>query len=991
MQPSHRASACVRTLLVSLLLALGSTQTFAQLKIAPSVHDYVDLLRNPMAVPGLRTPFPGFTPLPELPVHSIYYNTFTDQPLLMDNPPYGISYDIPATGVSPFIGGGPGGVGGTPNRTLDVPLNPGDFMVDRVAAARLGKALFWDMQVGSDGVQACASCHFHAGADNRTTNQLNPGTNAGDTTLQLRGPNQTLEAGDFPFHKLADINIPGEPLLNPGNVLSDTNDVASSTGIRYREFVDIPAPGPSAFIFGSNPRILKPDLGQDVPDPLGSVFQGLRRVEPRNTPTFFAATHNFNNFWDGRARQDFNGGSPHGASDPASHIFVDDAAGLTATRELIAFSSMASLCTGPALSNFEMSFNGRYWAKLGKKLLQAGVVPLAGQLVDPTDSVLGPLSNQHTTPGTPGLNVSYAGLIEQAFPAQYWSNTDTHLSPTPDPTDPFDAIALNITAGPANPASTVQFTQKEANFSMFFGLAVQEYTMLLQPDDTPFDRFHDANPDEFLGLVTDIDPLTPGIQVVGLTDRQLYGYDLFQGTNLSQLNPFLKTANCTVCHAGLELTANSVGGIHGTSALHPITLEDEYLSGFMLEETLRGPAPGAFEVDIINSDLTPVGFPSGIALVDEGIYNIGVRPISEDLSRGEDDAFGFPLSLAALALQNAGYPVGQFAQPLANPVPPVPSYLAPYVNPFPVGEDWPNIGLPIFLPDTIAPPPPLLIVPVGTYPQPNRVARDGAFKVPMLRNVELTGPYFHNGGMLTLRQVVDFYSRGGDFPITNAEHRDALILDLNNHVEAGLTEGDKAALVDFLLSLTDERVKYSQAPFDHPELIIPTDGTAPDNTAGSGALMSDGRFRHIAATGAAGTTVPLQPFLGISSIEGSPGHDHYDSHTDTAPASIALSAPSPGIAGTVNTMTIAGATPGSMVALVASKEPGQTTVFLGHCGPMTLGMGDPLQLIGIVTADASGNATFSAPVPAAIAGETYRVQAIQPASCQISPVQIAAF
>src|SRR3989304_8647759 len=44
----------------------------------------------------------------------------------------------------------------------------------RMATIRLGKALFWDMQVGSDG-QACASCHFHAGADNRTKNQLSPG------------------------------------------------------------------------------------------------------------------------------------------------------------------------------------------------------------------------------------------------------------------------------------------------------------------------------------------------------------------------------------------------------------------------------------------------------------------------------------------------------------------------------------------------------------------------------------------------------------------------------------------------------------------------------------------------------------------------------------------------------------------------------------------------------------------------------------------------
>src|SRR2546422_5886765 len=32
-----------------------------------------------------------------------------------------------------------------------------------------------------------------------------------------------------------------------------------------------------------------------------------------------------------------------------------------------------------------------------------------------------------------------------------------------------------------------------------------------------------------------------------------------------------------------------------------------------------------------------------------------------------------------------------------------------------------------------------------------RVAVDGAFKVPSLRNVELTGPYMHNGGFLTLR------------------------------------------------------------------------------------------------------------------------------------------------------------------------------------------------------------------------------------------------
>jgi cytochrome c peroxidase len=42
-----------------------------------------------------------------------------------------------------------------------------------------------------------------------------------------------------------------------------------------------------------------------------------------------------------------------------------------------------------------------------------------------------------------------------------------------------------------------------------------------------------------------------------------------------------------------------------------------------------------------------------------------------------------------------------------------------------------------------------------------RIAVDGAFKTPTLRNVELTGPYFHNGGQATLEQVVEFYRQGG--------------------------------------------------------------------------------------------------------------------------------------------------------------------------------------------------------------------------------------
>src|SRR3954464_12261094 len=70
------------------------------------------------------------------------------------------------------------------------------FIKDSTAATKLGKALFWDMQAGSDGRTACASCHFNAGADNRSRNQLNPRGGG----FAFKGPNAQLTAGDFPVH-----------------------------------------------------------------------------------------------------------------------------------------------------------------------------------------------------------------------------------------------------------------------------------------------------------------------------------------------------------------------------------------------------------------------------------------------------------------------------------------------------------------------------------------------------------------------------------------------------------------------------------------------------------------------------------------------------------------------------------------------------------------------------------------------------------------------
>jgi len=105
---------------------------------------------------------------------------------------------------------------------------------------------------------------------------------------------------------------------------------------------------------------------------------------------------------------------------------------------------------------------------------------------------------------------------------------------------------------------------------------------------------------------------------------------------------------------------------------------------------------------------------------------------------------------------------------------------------------------------------------IGVRPQLEDPGIGGAaFKIPTLRNVELTAPYMHNGGMATLEQVIDFYNRGrNDFDI-----------DQGGGAFPGpvlnLTATQKADLIAFLKSLTDDRVRFERAPFDHPQLFVP--------------------------------------------------------------------------------------------------------------------------------------------------------------------------
>jgi len=84
------------------------------------------------------------------------------------------------------------------------------------------------------------------------------------------------------------------------------------------------------------------------------------------------------------------------------------------------------------------------------------------------------------------------------------------------------------------------------------------------------------------------------------------------------------------------------------------------------------------------------------------------------------------------------------------------------------------------------------------------------FRTPNLRNVQLRGAYFHNGNFTTLRQVVDFYDRGGDFDAPNKN---------GNVRPLSLSNQQINDIVAFMSRpLTDPRVRDELPPFDHPTL-----------------------------------------------------------------------------------------------------------------------------------------------------------------------------
>lgn len=636
---------------------------------------------------------------------------------------------------------------------------PDPLVVDPARAIALGKALFWDANVGTGGV-ACASCHFHAGADARVRNQIGPGRrHTGAATADTFEPTGSGASGG-PGHRLRPLDFPFPRPVTPfeaGSPLAfQTDDVVGSAGVRAGRWLAL------------LPRSPTLDRCRPAGDPIFHRDGApARRVTGRNAPTVINAAFNHRNFWDGRANHVFNGRTPWGNRDPDARIYVRRPDGtVVAERLALPNASLASQAVEPPLDGVEMSCEGRRFEDIGRALLPRR--PLERQRVHPEDGVLGDAAH----PSGFGLDASYREWIEAAFHPRLWSGAGDF----------------------GRPERGAPWSHAEANFALFFGLAIQLYEATLVSDQSPFD----TSPRDALEIPT------------ALSADALAGLEVF------------RRDHCGDCHAGAVFT-------------------------FAATDTLPLASGGTGPRANVTRDVAG----SGAGLFDRGFANTGVVPASHDPGLGGLDPFGRPLALASQyrdlltgAAATSIDPLRRQACDFDLSFTRGSYFVAAELTPDPAGFagcEFPNRSYV-----------PAQAVALSEVAKPGggrlHVAVDGAFKIPTLRNVELTGPYMHHGGMARLEEVIEFYARGGNY--ANPD-RHSFVFPL------GQTPAEAAQLAAFLRTLTDERVRWERAPFDHPELRVP-DGTG------------DESFLLLPAVGSGGRTPeqgPLQPFHALLEAE----------------------------------------------------------------------------------------------------------------------------
>lgn len=209
----------------------------------------------------------------------------------------------------------------------------------------------------------------------------------------------------------------------------------------------------------------------------------------------------------------------------------------------------------------------------------------------------GTRSKNQLSPGPGKSSFAYGGPNHQwqasDFPLHQFANPDDRnstflrsLSVVSSSQRAFRETYSGVVPGQATDAS---YSQMEANFSPFFGLALQLYQATLVSDQAPFDKHAEG--------------------VSGaLTAQQVQGLGLYLGKG-----------KCVNCHGGPVFT---------NAAIRRQTLSTQRMTRMVMGDGKS-------------------------AVYDEGFYNIGITRTADDLGVGGKDPFGNALSFSAVARKSS--------------------------------------------------------------------------------------------------------------------------------------------------------------------------------------------------------------------------------------------------------------------------------------------------------------------------------------------------
>lgn len=706
------------------------------------------------------------------------------------------------------------------------------YVKNDAAAVALGKALFWDMRVGSDDRTACATCHHHAGIDSRTKNTAFAFREKDFVTNKDQKPlanHQWSEADHFPW---TDKDSERKDSKKFGLIVGDSSLVIGSQGVRRRDFDSDAFEAAWLAQKGQAKKLLKETGHVPVVKPkefTGSDEQNftLRQVTGRNSPTVINAGHLARLFHDGRASDIFNGYDVFGSDSPyQDHVgkYRVRNGRLVRVEIEIHSATAASQAVGPPLNPSEMSYKGRDFHHIAMKLLDSA--PLMNQEVAADDSVLAKYRN-----GDKGLTTTYRQLIQDAFDESWWNQRGLPL-----------AIPLNDEKPELGKPVKVIDDMMIANFSLYFGLAVMAYEQTLVSDDSPFDRFVRG-------------------EVLSLSAQARRGFEKFT------------SHGCADCHLMPEFSGATFAAIFGEAKEEEA---DEYEAPLPTPRPLPKPLnPDGFA--FVEEMLFKVPEPRFRAY-DNGFYNIGVTGLGDkryfDFGIGAEIRVTKPATHATTtdaeqALEMIAPNIrGNFnesgkktlktkkSRALSNPE----AANQKAADGTPANRATDNnaatqtaAGKPN--PEYFRPSKARKRFPNQSPVKDGQSAVNGAFKTPSLRNIAQTTPYMHNGAFVTLKEVLRFYRYGprlitGDNESVKFHHPE--LIDLRANLLTA-PDGDDD-IIAFLKALTDERVLRHAAPFDHPSLTLP-----------SGNLKADGDKRDndldeittLPATGKVGHDNPL--------------------------------------------------------------------------------------------------------------------------------------